>query len=70
MQNEDVKALQQEHVLSFRPACEKDCGRLAWWCLDWNQPAIDFYKSMGAKAMEEWTVYRIDGDTLMELGKQ
>jgi GNAT superfamily N-acetyltransferase len=51
-------------------AVERGCGRLDWWCLDWNQPAIDFYTSMGAKAMEEWTVYRIDGDTLMELGKQ
>lgn len=45
-------------------AIERGCGRLEWWCLDWNKPSIDFYKSMGAQAMEEWTVYRMAGDTL------
>lgn len=38
---------------------ERNCGRVEWSVLDWNTPAIDFYKSMGAKAMDEWTVFRI-----------
>lgn len=45
-------------------AVERGCGRLEWWCLDWNKPSIDFYLSMGAEPMEDWTVYRIAGDTL------
>lgn len=48
-------------------AVERGCGRLEWWCLDWNKPSIDFYKSMGAEAMDQWTTYRISGDTLTEL---
>lgn len=48
-------------------AVERGCGRLEWWCLDWNQPSIDFYKSLGAEPMSDWTVYRITGDTLTEL---
>ena len=52
-----------------RIAAERGCGRLEWWCLDWNQPSIDFYRAMGAEAMTEWTVYRIAGETLRELGK-
>ena len=50
-------------------ALERECGRLEWWCLDWNRPSIDFYKALGAKPMEEWTVYRIDGETLKALGQ-
>ena len=50
-------------------AVERDCGRLEWACLNWNQPSIDFYLSMGAKPMKEWTVYRITGERLQELGK-
>ena len=46
---------------------ERGCGRLEWWCLDWNKPSIDFYLSLGAKPMSDWTVYRITGDTLKEL---
>lgn len=46
---------------------ERGCGRLEWWCLDWNKPSIDFYKSMGAVAMDEWTTYRITGETLKTL---
>ncbi len=42
-------------------------GRFEWWCLDWNQPSIDFYLSMGAEPMSDWTVYRIAGDTLTKL---
>ena len=49
-------------------ARERGCGRLEWWCLDWNQPSIGFYRSMGAEAMDEWTVYRISGERLNELG--
>lgn len=48
-------------------ARERGCGRLEWWCLDWNQPSIDFYRSMGAEAMDEWTVYRIAGEGLKRL---
>ncbi|MGI6515064.1 MAG: GNAT family N-acetyltransferase [Syntrophomonadaceae bacterium] len=48
---------------------ERGCGRLEWWCLDWNQPSIDFYLSLGAEPMEDWTVYRLTGDTLAELAK-
>ncbi|MBQ7534831.1 MAG: GNAT family N-acetyltransferase [Stomatobaculum sp.] len=43
---------------------ERGCGRLEWACLDWNQPSIDFYRSMDAVAMDEWTVYRLTGETL------
>jgi GNAT superfamily N-acetyltransferase len=47
---------------------ERDYERLQWWVLDWNQPSIDFYKSLGAVAMDEWTVYRVSGDALKKLG--
>lgn len=50
-------------------AVERGCGRLEWWCLDWNKPSIDFYMSLGAEPMSDWTVYRIAGDTLLELAK-
>ncbi|SBW03563.1 N-acetyltransferase ats1 [uncultured Eubacteriales bacterium] len=50
-----------------RIAVERGCGRLEWWCLDWNQPSIDFYLSMGAQPMGDWTVYRLTGDTLKAL---
>ena len=46
---------------------ERGCGRLEWSCLDWNQPSIDFYRSLGAVPMDEWTVYRITGDTLTRM---
>ena len=48
-------------------AVERGCGRLEWWCLDWNKPSIDFYCSLGAEPMKDWTVYRIAGDTLKNL---
>ena len=48
-------------------AVERGCGRLEWWCLDWNKPGIDFYLSLGAEPMDDWTVYRITGDTLFNL---
>ncbi len=50
-------------------AVERGCGRLEWWCLDWNQPSIDFYLSLGAEPMEEWTVYRIAGETLKNMAE-
>ena len=50
-------------------AVERGCGRLEWWCLDWNKPSIDFYLSLGAEPMSDWTVYRIAGDTLKELAE-
>lgn len=48
---------------------ERGCGRLEWSCLDWNQKSIDFYRSMGAVPMDEWTVYRVTGDSLRQLGE-
>lgn len=50
-------------------AVERGCGRLEWSCLNWNKPSIDFYLSLGAVPMEDWTVYRISGETLKEFGK-
>lgn len=51
-------------------AVSRGCGRLEWSCLDWNQPSIDFYLSLGAKPMDEWTVYRITGDILTEMANE
>lgn len=48
-------------------AIERDCARLEWWVLDWNEPSIAFYKSLNAKLMDEWTVMRVDGDALTAL---
>lgn len=45
----------------------RDCARLEWSVLDWNEPSIGFYKSLGAKLMDEWTVMRVDGDALTKL---
>ena len=50
-----------------RIAVERGCGRLEWSCLDWNQPSIDFYLSLGAEPMEEWTVYRLSGEKLSRM---
>ena len=50
-------------------AVELGCGRLEWWCLDWNKPSIDFYRSLGAEPMSDWTVYRLTGDTLKNLAE-
>ena len=51
-------------------AADRGCGRVDWSCLDWNTPSIDFYLSLGAKQLSEWTGYRISGDPLEELAKQ
>ena len=50
-----------------RIALERGCGRLEWACLDWNRPSIDFYLSLDARPMEDWTVYRLAGDSLRGL---
>lgn len=50
-------------------AVERGCGRLEWWCLDWNKPSIDFYLSLGAEPMSDWTTYRITGDTLRRMAE-
>ena len=52
-----------------RITVERGCGRLEWCCLDWNTPSIDFYLSLGAKPMEDWTSYRLTGDTLKSLAE-
>jgi GNAT superfamily N-acetyltransferase len=53
-----------------RLAKERNCGRLEWWVLDWNESAIKFYQSLGAAAMDEWTVFRVTGNALNELAKK
>lgn len=50
-----------------RISIDRGCGRLEWWCLDWNQPSIDFYLSIGAEPMKDWTVYRLARQTLENL---
>lgn len=51
-------------------AVEKDCKRFEWVCLDWNQPAIDLYKSLGAVPKDEWIIFRVDGETLIDMGQK
>jgi GNAT superfamily N-acetyltransferase len=51
-----------------RLAVERGCGRLEWSVLDWNEPAIGFYRSLGAVPLEDWTVFRLTGEALAELG--
>lgn len=53
-----------------KEAKARGCGRLEWSVLDWNQPAIDFYKSLGAVAKDEWTIYRLTGEPLDQLAEQ
>ena len=50
-------------------AVERGCGRLEWSVLDWNEPAIGFYKKLGAKPMDEWTVFRVTGGALQQLAR-
>ena len=56
-------------LLSFlaKLAIERNCGRFEWWCIDWNEPSIKFYKSLGATPMDEWTVFRVHNEALIEL---
>ena len=76
---EDLYVLEEHRGKSFgkalltylaRLAVEKDCGRLEWAVLDWNEPSIKFYKSLGANVMEEWLVNRLTGDALLKLSEQ
>ena len=53
-----------------RITVERKCGRLEWSVLDWNTPAIDFYKSLGAVPMDEWTIFRLTGESLLQMGKK
>lgn len=53
-----------------RIAVQRGCGRLEWACLDWNEPSIAFYKSLGAVPMEDWTTYRVTGDKLLSLASR
>ena len=53
-----------------RIAKERGCGRLEWSCLDWNRPSIQFYLSLGARPMEDWTTYRLTGETLDRAAQQ
>ncbi|QPN47794.1 GNAT family N-acetyltransferase [Priestia aryabhattai] len=52
-----------------REAVENRCGRLEWSVLDWNEPAIGFYKSLGAEPQDEWVRYRLDGDRLLQFAR-
>ncbi len=51
-------------------AAERNCGRFEWVCLDWNQPSIDFYRSLGAVPQDEWTIYRVAGEALQNLAAE
>ena len=54
-------------VYLARLCLDRGCGRLEWSVLDWNKPSIDFYRSLGATAMEDWTIYRLQGDSIRHL---
>ena len=58
-----------KHLLASlaRIAVDRKCGRMEWAVLDWNEPSIGFYKSLGARPMDDWTVFRVDGDELSTL---
>ena len=58
-------------MLSFlaKIAVDRNCGRFEWWCLDWNEPSIKFYKSIGAVLMEGWTTFRVTGKELIDLAE-
>jgi GNAT superfamily N-acetyltransferase len=60
------------HMLAYlaRVAVARGCGRLEWSVLNWNDPAIRFYQALGARAMDEWTVYRLAGDALERLASE
>ena len=75
---EDLFVLEEQRGLGFgkalltylaRLAVDNDCGRLEWAVLDWNEPSIEFYKSLGAKSMNEWIVNRLTGKALEELAE-
>lgn len=75
---EDLFVLPEERGKGFgkailrklaQTAVERGCGRMEWWCLDWNKPSIDVYLSLNAEPMSDWTVYRLAGDTLKALAE-
>ncbi|MBQ0159757.1 MAG: GNAT family N-acetyltransferase [Bacteroidales bacterium] len=51
-------------------AVERGCGRMEWVCLDWNKPSIDFYRSLGAQPMDDWTIYRLAGESLKQMAEK
>ena len=53
-----------------RRALAEGCARMEWWVLDWNAPAIGFYRAIGARPMDEWTVQRLDGTALADFARQ
>ena len=76
---EDIFVLEEYRRMGFgkvmlsylaKTAVERECGRLEWVVLDWNEPSIKFYKSLGAKLMNEWIITRMTGPSLKELADQ
>lgn len=68
MRNKGIGKILLKYLANL--ALERDCGRLEWSCLDWNEPSIAFYKERGAIPMDEWTVYRVTGENLLNLAKK
>ncbi len=68
MRNKGIGKILLKYLANL--AVERDCGRLEWSCLDWNEPSIAFYKERGATPMDEWTVYRVTGENLIELARK
>jgi GNAT superfamily N-acetyltransferase len=69
-----IRPAARKHGIGFallralaRIAIERDCGRIDWSVLNWNELAIDFYRQIGAKSMDEWTSFRLTGDTLAQI---
>ena len=76
---EDLFVLPEERVHGYgkallkhlaATALEQNCGRMEWVCLDWNKPSIDFYLSIGAKPMSDWTIYRLTEKSLHEFAEK
>lgn len=68
MRNKGIGKILLKYLANL--AVERDCGRLEWSCLNWNEPSIAFYKERGASPMDEWTVYRVTGENLTNLAKK
>jgi len=63
----DMVKLLLRHICAI--AKERDCGRIEWWCLDWNKSSIDFYLKLGAEPMSDWTIYRLNKEQIEEMVK-
>ncbi len=64
------KGIGKSLIRALAQIAEKEgCGRFEWVCLDWNTPSINFYKSLGARPMDEWTIYRLEGEAIGKLAK-